>query len=136
MSTQIDKAKENNNIEQISAKLFAGLFNGIPVVNDKDHVIGIVTAIDILRSIRDGKTLNTMIAKDIMTPNPYVVKKDTPINEIINIMIEKGIVMVPVIEDNSNKIIGVVSRLDIITGKLKEELLQQEKRKNSGNESK
>lgn len=56
MSTQIDKAKENNNIEQISAKLFAGLFNGIPVVNDKDHVIGIVTAIDILRSIRDGKT--------------------------------------------------------------------------------
>lgn len=135
MSTQIDKAKENNNIEQISAKLFAGLFNGIPVVNDKDHVIGIVTAIDILRSIRDGKTLNTMIAKDIMTSNPYVVKKDTPINEIINIIIEKGIVMVSVIEDNSNKIIGVVSRLDIITGKLKEELLQQEKRKNSGNES-
>jgi CBS domain-containing protein len=135
MSTQMDKAKENNNIEQITAKLFAGLFNGIPVVNDKDHVIGIVTAIDILRSIRDGKTLNTMIAKDIMTPNPYVVKKDTPINDIINIMIEKGIVMVPVIEDNSNKIIGVVSRLDIITGKLKEELLQQEKRKNSGNES-
>lgn len=70
-----------------------------------------------------------------MTPNPYVVKKDTPINEIINIIIEKGIVMVSVIEDNSNKIIGVVSRLDIITGKLKEELLQQEKRKNSGNES-
>lgn len=135
MSTQIDKAKENNNIEQISAKLFAGLFNGIPVVNDKDHVIGIVTAIDILRSIRDGNTLNTMIAKDIMTPNPYVIKKDTPINDIIDIMIEKGIVMVPVVEDNSNKIIGVVSRLDVITGKLKEELLQQEKRKNSGNES-
>ncbi|WP_148687078.1 HPP family protein [Candidatus Nitrosocosmicus hydrocola] len=120
MSTQIDKAKENNDIEQISAKLFAGLFNGIPVVNDKDHVIGIVTAIDVLRSIRDGKTLKTMIAKDIMTPNPYVAKKDTPIHEIIDVMIEKGFVMVPIVEDNSNKILGVVSRIDIITEKLKE----------------
>ena len=120
MSTQIEKAKENSNIEQISVKLFAGLFNGIPVVNDKDQVIGIVTALDVLRSIREGKTLNTMIAKDIMTPNPYVVKKDTAIKEIIDIMIEKGIAMMPVVQDSSNKIIGVVSRVDIITGKLKE----------------
>jgi CBS domain-containing protein len=120
MSTQVEKAKENSNIEQISAKLFAGLFNGIPVVNDKDQVIGIVTALDVLRSIREGKTLNTMIAKDIIIPNPYVVKKDTPIKDIIDIMIEKGIAMVPVVEDSSNKIIGVVSRADIITGKLKE----------------
>lgn len=121
MSTKIDKVKENNNVEQISAKLFAGLFNGIPVVNDEDQVVGIVTAVDILRSIKNDKNLTTMIAKDIMTSNPYVVKKDTPISDIIDVMVEKGFVMVPVVEDNSNnKIIGVVSRLDIITGKLKE----------------
>ena len=41
---------------------------------------------------------------------------------IIDVMIKKEIVMVPVVEDNSNKIIGVVSRLDIITEKLKEGL--------------
>lgn len=51
MSTQIDKAKEDNNIEQISPKLFTVLCNGIPVVNDEDHVIGVITAIDILKSI-------------------------------------------------------------------------------------
>jgi predicted transcriptional regulator len=37
-------------------------------------------------------------------------------------MIEKGIIMVPVVEDNTNKILGIVTRLDIITEKLKEEL--------------
>jgi len=123
MSTQIDVVKENNNVEQISAKLFAGGFNGVPVVDDNDYIIGIVTAIDILKTIREGKTLDTMIAKDIMTPNPYVVKKDTPINDIIDIMIEKGVVMVPVVGDNTSKIIGVVSRSDIITEKLKEGLI-------------
>jgi predicted transcriptional regulator len=30
--------------------------------------------------------------------------------------------MVPVVEDDANKIIGVVARLDVITEKLKEEL--------------
>jgi CBS domain-containing protein len=122
MSSQIDVVKENNNIEQTSAKLFAGGFNGVPVVDDNDYIIGIVTAIDILKVIREGKKLNTITAKDIMTPNPYVVKKDTPINDIIDIMIKKEIVMVPVVEDNTDKIIGVVARLDIITEKLKEGL--------------
>jgi CBS domain-containing protein len=122
MSTKIDIAKENTNVVQISVRLFADEFDGLPVVNDNDYVIGVVTALDILKAIREGKKLNTMIAKDIMTPNPSVVKKDIPINDIIDIMIKKEIVMVPVVEDDANKIIGVVARLDVITEKLKEEL--------------
>jgi predicted transcriptional regulator len=122
MSTKIDIAKENTNVVQISARLFADEFDGLPVVNDNDYVIGVVTALDILKAIREGKKLNTMIAKDIMTPNPSVVKKDIPINDIIDIMIKKEIVMVSVVEDDTNKIIGVVARLDVITEKLKEEL--------------
>jgi len=122
MTTQVDLVKENTSVEQISAKLFAGEFNGVPVVNDKDLVVGIVTAFDILKVMREGKNLNTMLAKDIMTPNPSVVKKDTLIDDIIDIIIKKEIVMVPVVEDNTNKIIGVVTRLDVITEKLKEGL--------------
>jgi CBS domain-containing protein len=122
MSEQVEVAKEDAKIEQISAKLFAGEFNGVPIVNDNDSVIGIVTAIDVLKAIREGKSLNAMTAKDIMTPNPSVIKKDTPINDIIDIMIKKEIVMVPVVENDTNKIIGVVSRLDVITEKLKEGL--------------
>ena len=99
MSGQVEVAKEDTKIDQISAKLFAGEFNGIPVVNGTDSVIGIVTAIDVLKAIREGKSLNAMTAKDIMTPNPSVIKKDTPMNDIIDVMIKKDIVMVPVVED-------------------------------------
>jgi CBS domain-containing protein len=122
MTKEIDIAKENTSIEQISAKLFAGEFNGVPIVNNSDSVIGIVTAIDILKAIREGKNLNTTRARDIMTPNPSVVKEDTPINDIIDIMIEKDIVMVPVVENSTNRIIGIVARLDVITEKLREAL--------------
>ena len=129
MSQQVIVAKENTNAEQISARLLAGEFNGVPVVDDNGAVIGIVTALDILRAIQGGKKLNTMLARDIMTPNPSTVKKDTPIEEIIRVLVEKEIVLVPVVEDdNNNKLIGVVARLDILREKLNEGFITVEKR--------
>jgi CBS domain-containing protein len=122
MSPQVAVAKENTNAEQISARLLAGEFNGVPAIDDDSGaVIGMVTAFDILRAIQGDKKLNTMLATDIMTPNPSVVKKDTPVEEIIRIMVEKEIVLVPVVEDaNTNKLIGVAARLDILREKLNE----------------
>jgi CBS domain-containing protein len=129
MSPQVVVAKENTNAEQISARLLAGEFNGVPVVDDNGAVIGIVTALDILKALQGGKKkLNEMLARDIMTPNPSVVKKDTPVEEIIRILVEKEIVLVPVVEDNNNKLIGVVARLDILREKLNEGFITIEKR--------
>ena len=129
MSPQVVVAKENTNAEQISSRLLAGEFNGVPVVDDNGAVIGIVTALDILRAIQGGKNLNTMLARDIMTQNPSTVKKDTPIEEIIRVLVEKEIVLVPVVEDdNNNKLIGVVARLDILREKLNEGFITVEKR--------
>ena len=131
MSPQVVVAKENTNAEQISARLLAGEFNGVPVVDDNGAVVGIVTALDILKAMQDGnKKLNTMLARDIMTPNPSTVKKDTPVEEIIRILVEKEIVLVPVVEEenNNNKLIGVVARLDILREKLNEGFITIEKR--------
>jgi CBS domain-containing protein len=129
MSPQVVVAKENTNAEQISSRLLAGEFNGVPVVDDNGAVVGIVTALDILKALQGGKKkLNEMLARDIMTPNPSVVKKDTPIQEIIRILVDKEIVLVPVIEGNNNKLIGVVARLDILREKLNEGFLTIGKR--------
>jgi CBS domain-containing protein len=93
----------------------------LPVVDDNGAVIGIVTALDILKAIQEGgdKKLNSILAKDIMTSFPSIVKTDTPIEKVIDIIIEQEIVLVPVV-DNNNKIAGVVSRLDVIREKLNE----------------
>ena len=129
MSQQVIVAKENTNAEQISARLLAGEFNGVPVVDDNGAVVGIVTAIDILKAIQGGKKLNAMLARDIMTPNPSTIKRDTPLEEVIRILVEKEIVLVPVVEDdNNNKLIGVVARLDILREKLNDGFITMGKR--------
>jgi CBS domain-containing protein len=132
MSPQVVVAKQNTNAEQISARLLAGEFNGLPVVDNNGSVVGIVTAIDILKAIRDeggNRQLNTMVAKDIMTPDPSVVKKGAPMEDVIDIMVKKQIELVPVVEDDgSKKLIGVVARLDILREKLNEGFIIMGKR--------
>ena len=119
MSVDVVAAKDNATVIEIATRLVLGAFNGIPVINDTGLVIGIITAIDILRAIRDRKSLDTILVRDLLTPNPAVVKQDTAIEEVIDIMDKKGIEMVPVIEDDG-RLIGVISRSDILKEKINE----------------
>jgi predicted transcriptional regulator len=59
-----------------------------------------------------------------MTTNPIVIKQETDIVDIIDIMDKNGIEMVPVIDEGTdNRIIGVVSRKDIIEEKFNEKFI-------------
>jgi len=121
MSTDIEAAKENATISEVGTRLILRSINGIPIIDDDGKVIGILTIIDILRAIKDKKNVDALKANDIMTKNPIVIEQGTDILEIIDIMDKKGIEMVPVIEaENDNRIIGIVSRKDIIEEKFNE----------------
>jgi predicted transcriptional regulator len=122
MTTNVVAARENTTATEVSTRLLIGEFNGVPVIDDNVKVIGIVTAADILRAIRQGKNLDSLRATDIMTRNPIVVKQDTEPDEIIDIMIQRVIVLVPVVDDDK-KLIGVVARLDILREKLNEKFV-------------
>jgi CBS domain-containing protein len=122
MTTNVVAARESTTGTEISTRLLIGEFNGVPVIDHNIRVIGIVTAADILRAVRQGKNLDTVSATDIMTRNPVVVKRDTEIDEIIDIMLQRVIVLVPVVDDD-NKLIGVVARLDILREKLNEKFV-------------
>jgi predicted transcriptional regulator len=57
MSINVVAAKENLAASKISTRLLLGEFNGVPVIDNNQKVIGIVTAIDILRALREGKSI-------------------------------------------------------------------------------
>ena len=122
MTTNVVAARESTTATEVSTRLLIGEFNGVPVIDDNVKVIGIVTAADILRAILQGKNLDSLRATDIMTRNPIVVKQDTELEEIIDIMIQRVIVLVPVVDDDI-KLIGVVARLDILREKLNEKFV-------------
>jgi CBS domain-containing protein len=122
MTTNVVAARESTTATEVSTRLLIGEFNGVPVIDNSIKVIGIVTAADILRAIRQGKNLDSLLTTDIMTRSPIVVKQDTELEEIIDIMIQRVIVLVPVVDDDK-KLIGVVARLDILREKLNEKFV-------------
>ena len=89
---------------------------GLPVVKDSKtkELIGIITQRDI-RLARFAMSLespNTKV-KDLMTSEPYVVKKEDTLISVLEIMIEKKIQRLPVVNEN-NELIGLVLQNEIL----------------------
>lgn len=124
MSVGIEAAKENATIGEIGTRIIFRAINGMPIIEDDGKVIGIVTIIDILRAIKENKNLDILKASDIMTRNPIIVNEETDIMDIIEIMDKKGIEIVPVVDEkNDNRIIGILSRKDIIEEKFNQKFV-------------
>lgn len=94
----------------------------LPVVENVD-VVGIITERDIAKAMmnfralvpdnqQDGRIRN-MIVEDIMTRNVKSVRTNTPISEVISLMLNENIGGVPVL-NLRDEIVGVISRRGII----------------------
>jgi IMP dehydrogenase len=94
---------------------------GLPVVksNKNKELIGIITQRDI-RLARFAMTFDSpnTIVKDLMTPEPFVVKKNDNLEFILEIMVGKKIQRLPVVNEK-NELIGLVLRNEIIKQILK-----------------
>jgi CIC family chloride channel protein len=122
MSVDIVAAKEDAKAIEISTRIVLEGYNGMPIIDDRGVVIGIVTTLDILKAIKDNKNLDELSAKDIMTRHPATLSQEATMNEIIDIMHRKGIDMIPIVsgEEEERRLIGVVSRQDILKERLNE----------------
>ncbi|HKH85171.1 MAG TPA: CBS domain-containing protein [Nitrososphaera sp.] len=114
MSVDIIAATENVSAIEVATRIVLGAINGMPIISKDDgKLLGVVTTIDLLRAIRTRGDLTTIIAKEIMSPGPFSVKEDTDVSDIIDIMDKKGIMMLPVVQ-NDGRLIGVCSRSDVL----------------------
>jgi CBS domain-containing protein len=129
MTKNIVAARESTTAREIGTRLLLGNFNGLPVVDNNIKLIGIVTAVDIFEAIRQGKTLDSIRAIDIMTQNPVTVKRDTDIKEVIDIILQSHIIIVPVVDDK-HKLIGLVGRPDILKQNLNQKFVTITEKKN------
>ncbi|MDR4490221.1 MAG: CBS domain-containing protein [Candidatus Nitrosocosmicus sp.] len=121
MYTDLEAARENATITKIGTRLILRSINGLPIIEENGKVIGILTIIDILRTAKEDRDLDILKAKDLMTTNPKTVNQQTDMIEIIKLMDSEVIAMVLVVDKgNDNRLIGVVSRKDILEEKFNE----------------
>ena len=98
----------NEKISKTELLMLRKNVNGLPVVDDTNKVIGIITQRDI-RLARFAISLDSSktIVRNLMTPEPYTIKANDNIKKALQIMFENNIERLPVVNDN-NELIGLV----------------------------
>lgn len=94
--------------------------NGVPVVDERGEIVGIVTEEDILygaMGVRGGAGEaeagpETTVVRDIMTSPPVCATEDTELVDLCKLMWRMRIHRVPILR--GNRPIGVVSAMDIV----------------------
>lgn len=134
---------EDTHVYEIARLLIEHGISGVPVVNSDGGLVGIITEGDLMvetaslhyptyLQILDGivylqstkkyetelrKALAT-VAADLMTPNVIAVTPETDLGDLARLMFEKHVHPVPVVQDG--KVVGIVSRADLIRLMIKE----------------
>ncbi|MEM0481211.1 MAG: CBS domain-containing protein [Candidatus Aenigmatarchaeota archaeon] len=117
MTRNVIFCKNNETILDAIKKLDEHNISGLPVIDEKGKLVGIFSrtdAIKILSKKKAEKLKNTTL-KDFLKRRRKLIfsKKDESIEKIAKIMYSKKIDRVPIV-DNNMKVIGIISKTDII----------------------
>ena len=112
MTTRVVTVKPSTPIADAARLLVRRKISGVPVVDEKDKtkVVGILTEADLLAAPAGAKTVAEVMRKRVISVSP-----ETPIDEIVAILVKRKIKRVPVLE--GGKLVGIVSRIDVLRAK-------------------
>ena len=94
-----------------------GNFGSLPVVDQTNSLLGIVTEFDVLRVIEAGQDLNKVKVGDIMSTEVVTVEEMTPFMDILQVIQRHHLLRVPVMREAT--VVGIIARRDIILGYIK-----------------
>ena len=112
MSKKVISVNQDTTAIELAKILYENRISGVPVVDEKGCLIGVVSEKDLLSIIFSGNISTTKVS-EIMTKNPISFTPETDLDKISLTISERGFRRV-IIVDNKNKVVGIVSRHDII----------------------
>ena len=107
MTRNVLTAKPETAVVDIVRIMARNKITGLPVVDDTNRLIGVVSESDII-----GKAGDTVA--DIMTNGSWTVTEDTTLGDAAEVMLRRRIRRLPVVS-GENALIGLLSRSDLIT---------------------
>ncbi|WP_003542626.1 CBS domain-containing protein [Desulfotomaculum nigrificans] len=109
MSSPVKMVFPETTIEEAGKIMLRYGHTGLPVIKD-GKLVGVISRRDVEKATHHG--LGHAPVKGYMTVNVITATKDMTINEVQDLMIEKDIGRLPVVE--GDKVVGIVSRTDVL----------------------
>lgn len=85
-----------------------------PVVDDNGRLVGLVSRSDALRWKMGSFPENTTLGDSISDASQIVAYPETTCGEISDIMLASGVARVPIVDRQTQKVVGILSRQDLL----------------------
>jgi len=136
MEREVVSVKSETTVEELARLLIEHKFSGVPVVDDNNRLIGIVTENDLISQNKrlhiptiirlfdayimlgseklDGeiKNMAATTVGEICVKDVVSITEETTLEEIATIMSERNIHLLPVVRDGN--VVGIVGKADIV----------------------
>ena len=134
MTRKVVSIKPNASIAEMVRLMLDNRISGLPVIDDRGDLVGIVTEGDCLRRAETSterkrpRWLEFMIGPsrlaaeyihthsrkvaEVMTQSPITITEDAPLDDVVHLMETRRIKRLPVMRNR--KVVGIVSRADLL----------------------
>lgn len=114
MVVDVKHARPETPLMQVVRTMVENRIGSVVIVNERMEVVGIITEKDLLeRVVAKGLDPSRLTAADVMTRPVIVVSPDTPVRTAIEIMRERNIGHLPVVENG--RLVGILAEGDVLT---------------------
>ncbi len=139
MTREVVSVQAEAHSHEAEALLSRHRISGLPVVDEEERVIGVISEKDFLYRMEDpelftwmdrlkhilhhkeiGKKISGERVQDLMTTPAVTVTKGATVRQVATLFVEKKINRVPVV-DEEEKLVGIVSRADLVRALHQEE---------------
>jgi len=111
-NNEVPKVSPDDSLRKLIIEISSKRLGVTAVINDSNHIIGIVTDGDLRRMLQKEESVGGITAKDIMTLNPKQIEESEKAVNALQIMRENNITSLLVVR--KEKYIGVVHLHDIL----------------------
>ncbi len=102
------KAATNTTVREAAHLLISNALPGLPVVNEKMEVVGVVTECNVLKALQEGADLDKVTAERIMMTTFATMDAEASCRDLVQIMLANNYPVIAVV--HNKKYVGVVSR--------------------------
>jgi len=117
MSGHVITAALDDSLVDVARELAAHTIGAVPVVDDHNRLVGIISTTDLVNLMHDEKRLDAMIVRDVMTTDPISIDEFATADEAIGLMRNAAIRHLPVTREG--RLVGMVTAGDLIRHLLK-----------------
>ncbi|WP_330347120.1 CBS domain-containing protein [Streptomyces sp. NBC_00582] len=113
MTFDVVEARPETSFKDVVRLLDRHRISGLPVVDDDDKVVGVISETDLIRRQASRPVSRAVTARELMSTPAITVHPEQRIADAARLMERRGVERLPVV-DEEDRLIGIATRRDLL----------------------